>query len=35
MFTSRYKIIKLVYNEFGNDIDASIDREKQIKGGSR
>jgi putative endonuclease len=34
-FTSKYKIIKLVYNEFGNDIDASIDREKQIKGGSR
>ena len=33
--TSRYKIIKLVYYECGNDINAAIDREKQIKGGSR
>jgi len=35
MFTSKYKIIKLVYYECGNDINAAIDREKQIKGGSR
>ena len=34
-FTSRYKIIKLVYYECGNDIHAAIEREKQIKGGSR
>jgi len=34
-FTSRYKITKLVYYECGGDINAAIDREKQIKGGSR
>jgi putative endonuclease len=34
-FTSKYKIIKLVYYECGGDINAAIDREKQIKGGSR
>ena len=34
-FTSTYKIIKLVYYECGDDISAAIDREKQIKGGSR
>jgi len=34
-FTSRYKITKLVYYECGNDINAAINREKQIKGGSR
>ncbi len=34
-FTSKYKIIKLVYYECGDDINAAIDREKQIKGGSR
>jgi len=34
-FTSKYRITKLVYFECGDDIDAAIDREKQIKGGSR
>ena len=34
-FTSKYKITKLVYFECGSDINAAIDREKQIKGGSR
>ena len=34
-FTSKYKITKLVYYECGGDINAAIDREKQIKGGSR
>ena len=34
-FTSKYKITKLVYYECGSDINAAIDREKQIKGGSR
>lgn len=34
-FTSKYKITKLVYYECGSDIYAAIDREKQIKGGSR
>jgi len=34
-FTSKYKITKLVYYECGNDIYAAIEREKQIKGGSR
>ena len=34
-FTSRYRITKLVYYECGDDINAAIDREKQIKGGSR
>ena len=34
-FTSKYKATKLVYYECGNDINAAIDREKQIKGGSR
>ena len=34
-FTSKYKIIKLVYFECGDDVNAAIDREKQIKGGSR
>jgi len=34
-FTSKYKIIKLVYYECGEDITAAIEREKQIKGGSR
>jgi len=35
LFTSKYKIIKLVYYECGDDVNAAIDREKQIKGGSR
>ena len=34
-FTSKYKITKLVYYECGADINAAINREKQIKGGSR
>jgi len=34
-FTSKYKITKLVFYERGSDINAAIDREKQIKGGSR
>jgi len=34
-FTSRYNINKLVYYEEFNDINDAIDREKQIKGGSR
>jgi len=34
-FTSKYRITKLVYFECGTDINAAIDREKQIKGDSR
>lgn len=34
-FTSKYKITKLVYYECGEDVYAAIEREKQIKGGSR
>lgn len=34
-FTSRYKLHKLVYYEVTNDVNAAIQREKQIKGGSR
>ena len=34
-FTSKYRITKLVYYECGADINAAIEREKQIKGGSR
>ena len=34
-FTSRYRLHKLVYFEVTNDINAAIQREKQIKGGSR
>jgi putative endonuclease len=34
-FTSRYKITKLVFYECGDDVNAAIEREKQIKGGSR
>ena len=34
-FTSKYKIIQLVYYECSEDIIAAIEREKQIKGGSR
>lgn len=34
-FTSKYKITKLVFYECGSDISAAIEREKQIKGGSR
>jgi len=31
-FTKRYNITKLVYCESANDVDATIRREKQIKG---
>jgi len=34
-FTNRYKIYKLVYLECGNDVNAALSREKQIKAGSR
>jgi putative endonuclease len=34
-FTKRYQINKLVFYEIGGDIKAVIDREKQIKAGSR
>jgi putative endonuclease len=35
IFTKKYNIQKLVYYEIGNDVNAVIAREKQIKGGSR
>jgi len=35
VFTSKYKIHKLVYYEVTTDINAAILREKQIKAGSR
>jgi putative endonuclease len=35
IFSKRYKLFKLVYYEAGDDINAAIAREKQIKGGSR
>jgi putative endonuclease len=34
-FTNKYNLSKLVYFECGNDINAAIFREKQIKAGSR
>jgi putative endonuclease len=34
-FTSKYNITKLVYFEEHNSIKSAIEREKQIKGGSR
>ena len=34
-FTKRYNLTKLVYFEYGNDVEAAIFREKQIKAGSR
>jgi len=34
-FTKKYNINKLVYYEVFNDIEFAIEREKQIKGGSR
>jgi putative endonuclease len=34
-FTNKYKVHKLVYYECGNNINAAILREKQIKSGSR
>ena len=35
IFTRKYNIQKLVYYEVGENINATIAREKQIKGGSR
>ncbi len=34
-FTRKYKVHKLVYFEFSEDVYAAITREKQIKAGSR
>ncbi len=34
-FTAKYNITKLVYYEVGNSIKEAIEREKQIKAGSR
>jgi putative endonuclease len=34
-FVKKYNVHKLVYYEIGSDINATIAREKQIKGGSR
>jgi len=34
-FTKRYSVVKLVYYEVAGDIKAAIEREKQIKAGSR
>ena len=34
-FTYRYRLTKLVYYEFSENIIAAISREKQLKGGSR
>jgi putative endonuclease len=34
-FTAQYHIHKLVYYEIYNDIKEAIQREKQLKGGSR
>jgi putative endonuclease len=34
-FTQRYSVTKLVYYEVLDDIRTAIEREKQIKGGSR
>ena len=34
-FTSHYHVNKLVYYEYTNDVNAAIQREKQIKGWSR
>jgi putative endonuclease len=34
-FTSKYKINKLVYYEILEDIENALNREKQLKGGSR
>ena len=35
VFTKKYNVHKLVYFESGNDVNAAIAREKQIKAGSR
>ena len=34
-FTAKYNLIKLVYFELFHSIEEAIEREKQIKGGSR
>ena len=34
-FTKKYNIITLVYYEYYNDMRDALEREKQIKGGSR
>ena len=34
-FTAKYDVTKLVYYEFFEDISIAIEREKQIKAGSR
>ena len=34
-FTRKYNVVKLVYFECGDDVNAAIFREKQIKAGSR
>jgi putative endonuclease len=34
-FTSKYKVTKLVYYEICTDITVAIEREKQLKAGSR
>ncbi len=34
-FTKKYNVMKLVYFEYGDDVNAAILREKQIKAGSR
>ena len=34
-FTSKYKVNKLIYFEETNDVNAAIEREKQIKGWSK
>ena len=34
-FTGKYRITKLVYFECGQDVNIAINREKQIKSGSR
>jgi len=34
-FSKRYNIVKLVYYETTNDIEGALNREKEIKAGSR
>jgi putative endonuclease len=35
IFTRKYNVDKLVYFEVGDNVNAALAREKQIKGGSR